>query len=150
MESGVPSNTFNFSHGDGSNDGYHLSTCRYIYWIHTAFSAIVIGLLYIQFPGLSLWLSLIITAFVGLVMGLINGFIVTRFNVHSIIVTLETLSLYRGLVFIVSGGRQIDRNDIPEHVVSFSQTSLFFQFQEFNFSNNRNYTFGNASFSFRL
>ena len=86
-----------------------------------AFSAIVIGLLYIQFPGLS-----VITAFVGLVMGLINGFIVTRFNVHSIIVTLGTLSLYRGLVFIVSGGRQIDRNDIPEHVVEFSQTSFLF------------------------
>ena len=64
-----------------------------------AFSAIVIGLLYIQFPGLSLWLSLLITASVGLVMGLINGFVVTRFNVHSIIVTLGTLSLYRGLVF---------------------------------------------------
>ena len=40
-----------------------------------AFSAIVIGLLYIQFPGLSLWLSLIITAFVGLVMGLILSLI---------------------------------------------------------------------------
>ena len=64
-------------------------------------------------------------------MGLINGFIVTRFNVHSIIVTLGTLSLYRGLVFIVSGGRQIDRNDIPEHVVSFSQTSFFSQYQLF-------------------
>ena len=75
-----------------------------------AFSAIVIGLLYIEFPGLSLWMSLLITASVGLVMGLINGVIVTRFNVHSIIVTLGTLSLYRGLVFIVSGGRQIDRN----------------------------------------
>ena len=59
-------------------------------------------------------------------MGLINGCIVTKFNVHSIIVTLGTLSLYRGLVFIVSGGRQIDRNDIPEHVVSFSQTSFLF------------------------
>tara|TARA_B100000085_G_scaffold6617_1_gene6069 strand:- start:514 stop:1500 length:987 start_codon:yes stop_codon:yes gene_type:complete len=91
-----------------------------------AFSAIVIGLLFIQFPGLSLWLSLLISAFVGLIMGLINGVIVTRFNVHSIIVTLGTLSLYRGLVFIVSGGRQIDRNDIPEHVVSFSQTSFLF------------------------
>ena len=91
-----------------------------------AFSAIVIGLLYIQFPGLSLWLSLIITAFVGLVMGLINGFIVTRFNVHSIIVTLGTLSLYRGVVFIVSGGRQIDRNDIPSMLCHFHKHLFIF------------------------
>ena len=91
-----------------------------------AFAAIVIGLVFIHYPGISLWLALIITAFVGLIMGLINGFIVTRFNVHSIIVTLGTLSLFRGLVFFISGGRQIDRNDIPEHIVSFSQTSFVF------------------------
>ena len=64
-------------------------------------------------------------------MGLINGFIVTRFNVHSIIVTLGTLSLL-GFSFIVSGGRQIDRNDIPEHVVLFSQTSFFFSIPGIN------------------
>ena len=98
-----------------------------------AFSAIVIGLIFIHYPGISLWLSLLITSVVGLIMGLVNGFIVTRFNVHSIIVTLGTLSLYRGLVFIVSGGRQIDRNDIPEHIVLFSQTSFLFSIP--NFSN---------------
>tara|TARA_Y100001970_G_scaffold171776_1_gene210040 strand:+ start:23192 stop:24178 length:987 start_codon:yes stop_codon:yes gene_type:complete len=91
-----------------------------------AFAAIIIGLIFIHYPNTSLWLALLITASVGLIMGLINGVIVTRFNVHSIIVTLGTLSLYRGLVFIVSGGRQIDRNDIPVHIISFSQTSFFF------------------------
>ena len=91
-----------------------------------AFAAIVIGLVFIHYPGTSLWLALIITSLVGLILGLINGFIVTRFNVHSIIVTLGTLSIYRGLVFIVSGGRQIDRNDIQEHIVLFSQTSFLF------------------------
>ena len=91
-----------------------------------AFSAIIIGFIFINYPGTPLWLALLITASVGMIMGLVNGIIVTHFNVHSIIVTLGTLSLYRGLVFIVSGGRQIDRNDIPVHIISFSQTSFFF------------------------
>ena len=69
-----------------------------------ALAAIIIVLIFIHYPGTSLWLALLITASVGLIMGLINGVIVTRFNVHSIIVTLGTLSLYRGLVFIVCGG----------------------------------------------
>ena len=92
-----------------------------------AFAAVTIGFVFIYYPGTSLWMALLITAFSwhnG--MGLINGVIVTRFNVHSIIVTLGTLSLYRGLVFIISGGRQIDRNDIPVHIISFSQTSFLF------------------------
>ena len=91
-----------------------------------AFAAIIIGFIFIHYPGTPLWLALLITASVGMIMGLVNGIIVTYFNVHSIIVTLGTLSLYRGLVFIVSGGRQIDRNDIPVHIISFSQTSFFF------------------------
>ena len=91
-----------------------------------AFAAIAIGLIFIEYPNTPLWIAIIITAFVGAIMGLINGIIVTKFNVHSIIVTLGTLSLYRGLVFIVSGGRQIDRNDIPLSIISFSQTSFLF------------------------
>ena len=89
-----------------------------------AFAAITIGFVFIHYPNTSLLMALLITASVGTIMGLVNGIIVTRFNVHSIIVTLGTLSLYRGLVFIVSGGRQIDRNDIPVHIISFSQTSF--------------------------
>ena len=91
-----------------------------------AFAAITIGFVFIHYPNTSLLMALFITASVGTIMGLVNGIIVTRFNVHSIIVTLGTLSLYRGLVFIVSGGRQIDRNDIPVHIISFSQTSFLF------------------------
>ena len=56
-----------------------------------AFAAIAIGLIFIEYPNTPLWVALLITAFVGAAMGLINGIIVTRFNVHSIIVTLGTL-----------------------------------------------------------
>ena len=97
-----------------------------------AFSAIVIGLLYIQFPGLSLWLSLLITGFVGfLVMGLINGFIVTRFNVHSIIVTLGTLSLYRGLVFIVSGEDKLIEMIFQNMLFHFLKLHFYFRYLQF-------------------
>ena len=116
-----------------------------------AFAAITIGFVFIHYPETSLWMALLITAFVGLIMGLINGIIVTRFNVHSIIVTLGTLSLYRGLVFIVSGGRQIDRNDIPVHIISFSQTSFFFfNSCDINFFryNSFDFTFNYASLCF--
>ena len=54
-----------------------------------AFAAITIGLIFIEFPDTSLWIAILITALVGTIMGLINGIIVTKFNVHSIIVTLR-------------------------------------------------------------
>jgi len=53
-----------------------------------AFAAIAIGLIFIEYPNTPLWIAIIITAIVGGIMGLVNGIIVTKFNVHSIIVTL--------------------------------------------------------------
>ena len=40
---------------------------------------------------------------VGLAAGAFNGFIVTRFRVHSIVVTIGTMSLFRGIAYVVLG-----------------------------------------------
>jgi len=47
------------------------------------------------------------------VLGFINGLTVIVFRLPAIIVTLGTLYLYRGLTFIASGAKQIDRQFIP-------------------------------------
>jgi rhamnose transport system permease protein len=39
----------------------------------------------------------------GLVMGAFNGFLITRFNIPSIAVTLGTMSLYRGIAYAILG-----------------------------------------------
>jgi len=87
------------------------------------FSGIVIGLLFIKNPNFPIFLAFILSALIGAILGAINGFLITSLRLPSIIVTLGTLSVYRGLLFIVSGGRQIDPNDIPEKLIHLSQTS---------------------------
>ncbi len=49
----------------------------------------------------------------GLALGMFNGLIITMFRLPSIVVTLGTLSIYRGLVFIIAGGKQINLVDLP-------------------------------------
>ncbi len=39
----------------------------------------------------------------GLTAGFINGVIVTKFGIHSIVVTIGTLSLFRGIAFVILG-----------------------------------------------
>jgi rhamnose transport system permease protein len=60
------------------------------------------------------------------VLGLLNGLVVTIFRLPSIIVTLGTLSLYRGLLFYVSSARQVDPQYIPRGLIEMSQTSPIF------------------------
>lgn len=87
------------------------------------FAAIVAGMMFRDVEGFPLWAGFLVAIAVGGALGFVNGLVVTVFRLPSIIVTLGTLSLYRGLLFIVSGSRQIDPNDIPEPLIGMAQTS---------------------------
>ncbi len=91
-----------------------------------ALAAIVTGLMFKHVPDVPWYLGFVVSISVGSFLGLLNGLAVTLFKLPSIIVTLGTLSLYRGLVFIVSGSRQVDRQFIPQPLISLSQTSPIF------------------------
>jgi len=62
----------------------------------------------------------------GALLGLFNGLMVTLFRLPAIIVTLGTLNLYRGLTFILSDAKQIDRQYVPSALKAMSQTSPIF------------------------
>jgi rhamnose transport system permease protein len=87
------------------------------------FSAIAAGMVFRDYPDLPLAIGFAVGVLSGAALGFVNGLVVTLFKLPSIIVTLGTLSLYRGLLFILSGARQIDPNDIPEPLIRMAQTS---------------------------
>jgi rhamnose transport system permease protein len=49
----------------------------------------------------------------GLVLGMTNGFVITVLRVPSIVATLGTLSIYRGIDFLIAGGKQVTLGDLP-------------------------------------
>lgn len=89
------------------------------------FAAIAAGIVFRDHPGWPLAVGFVVAVLCGGGLGLLNGLLVTLFKLPSIIVTLGTLSLFRGLVFILSDGRQIDPNSIPEPLLAMAQTSSF-------------------------
>jgi len=90
------------------------------------FSAMVAGLMYREFPDLYWLIGFPVAILTGAALGMINGLLVTVFKLPSIIVTLGTLSLFRGLTFIISDARQINRSDIPSELKAMSRTSPVF------------------------
>jgi rhamnose transport system permease protein len=92
------------------------------------FSAMVSGMLY-RFDAtwfgfdVPWWSGIPLSVAVGAVLGLVNGLLIQLFRLPAIIVTLGTLSLYRGLTFIISNAKQIDRQWIPSELKGLSQTS---------------------------
>jgi rhamnose transport system permease protein len=61
----------------------------------------------------------------ALVLGMLNGAIITIFRVPSIVVTLGTLNVYRGLVFFVANGTQISLSDLPAGYTNPATQTIF-------------------------
>ncbi len=89
-------------------------------------SAMITGMMFRDMPQIPWPLGFVVAIGVGTLLGLVNGALVTVFRLPAIIVTLGTLNLYRGLTFIVSNARQVDRQFVPSGLKAMSQTSPIF------------------------
>ncbi|HEY1686740.1 MAG TPA: ATP-binding cassette domain-containing protein [Tepidisphaeraceae bacterium] len=85
------------------------------------FAAIVVGEVFVAHPAFPLWEAAILAAAVGALLGAANGILIALCSVPSIIATLGTLGFYRGLIFIYSGGNQVDPDKIPTALIRLSQ-----------------------------
>ena len=63
-------------------------------------------------PGLSIVSLLLLAVTVGTLLGTLNGWLITRFDLPPIVVTLGTLSAYRGAIFVASKGAWVSDQDI--------------------------------------
>ncbi len=57
--------------------------------------------------GMSTWLSAFMGILIGAALGLVNGLIIQLFRLPSIVATLATASIYRGLAYALSNGTQV-------------------------------------------
>jgi rhamnose transport system permease protein len=85
------------------------------------FAGYLIGLIFSANPEFPILLSIVIAVGIGAFLGLINGIIVTAFKIPSVIVTLGTMYLYRGIIFYANGGRLIENYKIPRTLIRLSQ-----------------------------
>jgi len=80
-------------------------------------SGIVIGFMLKDHPTMAVPFILALGAGLGLLLGAINGALVSWGRVPAVIATLGTLTVYRGLVFIHSGGQQVNPQDVPRQLL---------------------------------
>ena len=86
-----------------------------------AVSSCVLG--YTTSVGMDTYLVISFTLLSGIMCGAFNGFIITRFAIPSIIVTIGTMSLFRGLAYSFLEDQYY--NKFPKFVVSLGSDYLF-------------------------
>lgn len=77
-----------------------------------ALTGMACALLGRSFPGVPIGVLLLLALAVGALLGSVNGWLITGFALPPIVVTLGTLSAYRGAIFVASHGAWISDQDI--------------------------------------
>lgn len=88
-----------------------------------ALTGMVVSLLNIAAPDLPLIVTVLVAVSLGAVLGMFNGILVWKLNIPPIVVTLGTMTIYRGIIFLISNGKWVNAHEmspafkaLPRHV----------------------------------
>ncbi|MCZ4090342.1 ABC transporter permease [Sinorhizobium psoraleae] len=79
-----------------------------------ALSGMAAAMLNTAFPGLPIPLVILAAMALGGLLGMINGTLVWKLNIPPIVVTLGTLTIYRGLIFLLTDGKWINAHEMSD------------------------------------
>ena len=89
-----------------------------------ALTGMIVALINVHHPGVPVWLLLLLATALGLVMGAINGLLVWKLGIPAIVVTLGTMSIYRGVIFLLSGGGWVNANQMGADFLALPRTPV--------------------------
>ncbi len=87
-----------------------------------ALTGMVVAMLNEAYPALPLVVLVGLAGLLGLVLGSINGLLVWKARIPPIVVTLGTLAIYRGLVFVLSGGQWVNAHELTDTFIDVPRT----------------------------
>ncbi|QOV68919.1 ABC transporter permease [Citrobacter sp. BDA59-3] len=89
-----------------------------------ALTGMIVALLNFHHPDIPVWALLILATALGLVMGIINGLLVWKMGIPAIVVTLGTMSIYRGIIFLLSDGGWINSHQMSADFLGLPRSLL--------------------------
>lgn len=89
-----------------------------------ALTGMIVALINFNYPEVPVWALLILATVLGLIMGVINGLLVWKMGIPAIVVTLGTMSIYRGIIFLLSGGGWVNSNQMGADFLGLPRASV--------------------------
>lgn len=89
-----------------------------------ALTGMIVALINFHNPQIPVWSLVLLATLLGLVMGAINGLLVWKVGIPPIVVTLGTMSIYRGIIFLLSNGGWINAHQMSPDFLSLPRTTF--------------------------
>ena len=89
-----------------------------------ALTGMLVALLSHAHPGLPIPIIMLVAMAIGGGLGLVNGLLVAGLGIPPIVVTLGTMSIYRGAIFVVAGGAWLTSKDMTDAFLAFPKAEF--------------------------
>ena len=79
-----------------------------------ALTGMIVALVSRAHPDLPIILIMLLAILTGLLLGLVNGGLIAFLGIPPIVVTLGTLAIYRGMIYVLAGGKWLTSKDMTD------------------------------------
>ncbi len=84
-------------------------------------TGMVVAMVNAAHPEIPIFILIFLAIAVGAVLGAINGWLVWKVGIPPIVVTLGTLTIYRGATFVISGGAWVNADEMSSAFINFQR-----------------------------
>ncbi len=89
-----------------------------------ALTGMVVSLINISAPGLPIIVTLVVATGFGTCLGMFNGILVWKLGIPPIVVTLGTMTIFRGTIFLLTEGKWVNSHEMSDTFKAFPRTEL--------------------------
>lgn len=90
-----------------------------------ALTGMVVAMINVAAPGVPVAVIIVIAVGLGAFMGAFNGLLVWKLDIPPIVVTLGTMTIFRGIVFLISNGKWVNSHEMTQAFKAFPRYELF-------------------------
>ncbi|MEP2533343.1 ABC transporter permease [Shimia sp.] len=89
-----------------------------------ALTGMVCAMINVAAPDLPVAVILVVSLIMGAALGAINGILVWKLSIPPIVVTLGTMTIFRGIIFLLTEGKWINAHEMSPIFTGFPRTSV--------------------------
>ncbi|MEL6618134.1 MAG: ABC transporter permease [Pseudomonadota bacterium] len=89
-----------------------------------ALTGMVVSMVNVAAPGMPIIVILAIAIGLGTLLGMVNGLLVWKLAIPPIVVTLGTMTIFRGIIFVISDGKWVNSHEMSPAFKAFPRTEV--------------------------
>ncbi|MDX1742457.1 MAG: ABC transporter permease [Ruegeria sp.] len=89
-----------------------------------ALTGMVVSMINVAAPGVPVSVIIVVAVALGTMMGMVNGLLVWKLDIPPIVVTLGTMTIFRGIIFLISDGKWVNSHEMSAAFKAFPRAEV--------------------------